>query len=132
MRALTTLTLTLLLLAPVAALADVCNDINDVANGWNAIANALEDSGDDGLEDLDLDLLRRDVDALLPGTEKLGEVLIDEGNADEQELGNDLLDSIDDLYDVETDDYASYLVDRIDGVVDVLDATVDYCDVVNE
>ena len=122
------LLLALLLLAPVTAHADACDDLNDVANGWNAIANALEVDADEGIEDLNMGRLRRDVDELLPGTERFGEYLVDEGNADEQDLGNDLLDAIEDLYDVDTDDYASYLVDRIDDIVDILDDTVDYCD----
>ncbi|MEM7357376.1 MAG: hypothetical protein AAF657_41565, partial [Acidobacteriota bacterium] len=99
---------------------------------WNAIANALEDSADEDLESLDLEALRDDVDALLPGTESLGEFLVDEGSAREQDLGNDLLDTLDELYDVDTDDYASYMVDRIDDIVDSLDQTVDFCDAVVE
>ncbi|MEM7356559.1 MAG: hypothetical protein AAF657_37430, partial [Acidobacteriota bacterium] len=80
MRSLSILLLTWFLLAPGAAMADVCDDVNDVANGWNAIANALEDSADEDLESLDLEALRDDVDALLPGTESLGEFLVDEGS----------------------------------------------------
>lgn len=132
MRSLSILLLTWVLLAPSAAMADVCDDVNDVANGWNAIANALEDSADEDLESLDLEALRDDVDALLPGTESLGEFLVDEGSAREQDLGNDLLDTLDELYDVDTDDYASYMVDRIDDIVDSLDQTVDFCDAVVE
>ena len=131
MRIRLTLLLALLALA-TAAHADVCDDINDIADGWNAIAEALEDDAEEGLEDLDLNRLRRDIDALLPGTESFGEYLVEEGNAREQELGNDLLDSIEDVYDVETDDYASYMVDRIDDIVDSLDETVDFCDAVSE
>ena len=131
MKAQLTLVLALLVLTP-AAYADICDDINDIANDWNAIANALEVDADEGLEDLDLNRLRKDVEALLPGTEEFGEYLVEEGNATEQELGNDLLDAVEDLYDVETDDYASYMVDRIDDIVDSLDGTVDFCDVVTE
>ncbi len=127
-----TIFLALLVLVPVTVHADVCDDINDIANGWNVIANTLEDAGDEGLEDLDLDRLNADVNTLLPGTEEFGEYLVEEGNVTEQDLGNDLLDSIEDLYDVETDDYASYMVDRIDDIVDSLDQTVDFCDAVIE
>ena len=126
------LLLALLLLAPATLHADICDDINDIANAWNAIADTLEVDAEEDLEDLDLDLLRTDVKDLLPGTESFAEYLIDEGNAKEQKLGDNLLDSIEDLYDVETDDYASYLVDRIDDIVDTIDDVVDYCDVVNE
>ena len=131
MRIQQTLLLALLILAP-AAHADVCDDVNDIANGWNEIANALEEDAGEGLEDLDLDRLRRDVDDLLPGTESFGEFLVAEGDARERQLGNNLLDSIEDLYDVDTDDYASYLVDRIDDIVDDLDDTADFCDFVSE
>lgn len=125
------LTVTLLLLA-APALADFCNDINDVSNAWAAIADALEEDAGEDVGDLDVDRLVRDVDELLPATEILGEALIDLGNAEEEELGDFLLDTTDDLRDVEDDDLAAYLVDRIDDIVDALDDIVDYCDDVNE
>ncbi len=106
----------------------ICEDINDVSNGWNAIANALEENAEDDLEDLDVERLVADVNELLEATELLGEALVDIGNEDEEELGGDLLDVIDDLYDVEEDDMAAYLVDIIDDIVDALDAIVDYCE----
>ena len=43
-------------------------------------------------------------------------------------MGELLLDTLDELYDVDADDYAAYLVDRIDDIVDVMDFIVDYCD----
>lgn len=65
---------------------------------------------------------------MLPLTESFGEYLAAEGSGSERILGENLLNSIDWLYDVDTDDFASYLVDRIDDIVDDLDETVDYCD----
>ncbi len=106
----------------------ICDDINEVSNGWNAIANALEENAGDDLEDLDVESLVDDVNVLLEATELLGEALVEIGNEDEEELGGDLLDVIDDLYEVEGDDMAAYLVDIIDDIVDALDAIVDYCD----
>ncbi len=103
----------------------ICEDINEVSNGWNAIANALEENAEDDLEDLDVESLVDDVNVLLEATELLGEALVEIGNEDEEELGGDLLDVIDDLYEVEGDDMAAYLVDIID---DIVDAIVDYCD----
>jgi hypothetical protein len=114
-------------LAPVVA-ADICNDINDLSNGWNAIANALEQNADEDVGDLDVAALERDVNALLGPTERLGEALVDLGNRDEEDLGNDLLDVVDDLVDVDGNDLAAYLVDVIDDLVTTLDDVVDYCD----
>ena len=127
------LLLCLLGLVPaVSANADICDDIDDLSNAWASIADALEETADEDVGDLDVRRLERDVNALLPGTEALGEYRADEGSRDEQDIGNDLLDLIDDLYDVDGDDLAAYLVDRIDDLVDCLDFTVDYCDAVNE
>ena len=118
--------------APSPASADLCDTINDLANDWNEVANLLEQDAGEDVGDLDVRRLERDVDTLLKPTEDLGDALIDLGNADEEELGEDLLDMTDELYDVDGDDMAAYLVDRIDDIVDTIDEVVDYCDVVNE
>ena len=120
----------LLFATPSAVEAEVCNTINDLSNAWNSIANALEESSGDDIEDLDVDRLAGDVNTILPSTEELGDFLVEEGNDEENALGNDLLDMVEELYDVEGEDMAAYLVDRIDDIVDVLDDTVDYCDAV--
>ena len=116
------------LLAPAMVSADICSDINDLSNGWNAIANALEQTADEGVGDLDVAALERDVNTLLDPTETLGSALVELGDRNEEDLGNDLLDMVDDLVDVEGDDLAAYLVDVIDDMVDSLDNVVDYCD----
>lgn len=124
--------LTAVLGAPVVAHADVCNNINDLANDWTEVANLLEETAGEDVGDLDVPRLERDVNALLEPTEVLGNALVDLGNPDEEEMGNALLGYVDDLYDVDGDDMAAYLVDRIDDIVDVMDEIVDYCDEVNE
>ena len=126
-----TLSIACLLLAG-PALADVCDNIDDLADGWAAIADALEADAGEEIEDLDVDRLERDVETLLPWTEGLGEDLADFGNLQEEEMGEDLLDVVDELREVEIDDYAAYLVDRIDDIVDCMDHIVDYCDRVND
>ena len=115
-----------------AAMADICNDVNDLANSWNHIANLLEEDAGEDVGDLDVERLERDINNLLGPTEAFGQALIDEGNADEEDLGNDLLDTTDDLRDVDGYDETAYLVDRIDDIVNTLDEVVDYCDYVNE
>ena len=120
--------LALLLLATPAAHADICEDVNDLANAWNAVANALEQDASEDVGDLDVERLENDVNALLDPTQTLGEALIDMGNDTEAEIGNDLLEIVEDMLDVAGDDLASYLVDVIDDLVDTLDGAVDYCD----
>lgn len=48
------LVLRLCLAAPMVQ-ADVCNDLNAIANGWNDIAIALERDAGEGIESLDVD-----------------------------------------------------------------------------
>jgi len=116
--------------APASAAAgqNICEDINAVSNGWNAVANALEEAAGDDLGDLDVESLASVVNELLEPTGLLGEVLAEEGDEGEQELGEDLLDIIDEMLEVDGDDLAEYLVDVIDDLVDTLDEVVDYCD----
>lgn len=123
----------ILCLAPaVQADPRVCDTINDLADGWAVIADALELDADEEVEDLDVARLEKDVNELLPATEDLGDILLDLGNRDEEEMGDELLDVVEDLYDVQEEDYAAYVVDRIDDIVDSMDEIVDYCDEVNE
>ena len=111
---------------------DICDDIDDIANAWNDVANALEETAGEEVGDLDVPRLEKDVNALLKPSVLLGEALIELGNEDEVEMGELLLDAIDELYDVDGDDFAAYMVDRIDDIVDVMDFVVDYCDAQDE
>ncbi len=118
------------LFLPAAAEAQICDDINTISNGWNAVANALEETAGEDIGDLDVERLENDVNTLLDPTQFLGEALADEGNEDEQVMGEDLLYVIEDLYDVGGEDLAAHLVDVIDDLVGTLDDIVDYCDAV--
>ena len=107
---------------------DICDDISTVADGWSVIANALEETGGEDVGDLDVDRLVEDVSMVLEPTQLLGEALVALGNEKEENLGGDLLQAIEGLYDVDGDDIAAYLVDRMDDIVDALDNIVAYCD----
>ena len=120
--------LLLLLWTPAPASADFCDTIDDLANSWAEVADALEQTAGEDIGDLDVPRLERDVDQLLDPTETLGDALIALGNAEEEEMGQILLDLTGELYDVTDDDLAAYLVDRIDDIVDGIDNVVDYCD----
>ncbi len=107
---------------------NICDDIDDIANAWNDVANALEETAGEDVGDLDVPRLEKDVNALLEPSVILGEALIELGNEDEVAMGELLLDVLENLVDVDGDDLAAYMVDRIDDVVDVMDFIVDYCD----
>ncbi len=125
--------LSILCLAPtIQADPQICDIIDDLADGWAGVADALELDADEEVGDLDVRALRSDVNALLPATEDLGELLLDFGDPYEEEMGDDLLYVVEEVYDVREGDFAAYLVDRIDDVVDSMDHIVGYCDYVNE
>ena len=107
---------------------DICDDIDDIANDWNDVANALEETADEEVGDLDVPRLEKDVNALLEPSSLLADALIELGNEDEVAMGELLNEVLDELYEVDGDDFAAYLVDRIDDIVDVMDFIVDYCD----
>lgn len=114
------------LLVPMAANADICDDINDVANGWNDVANLVEEYGSDQpLTRAEERQLTDLVVALREGSEALVYLLRTQGDDYEVRLGADLADSLDDVYGARHD---ITLVDSIDDVVDTMDAVVDYCD----
>ena len=119
-------------ITPVTAGANICDDIDDVSTGWDAVANALEETAGEDVGDLDVDRLEQDVNTLLEPTQVLADALADSADPDEVELGEDLLDMIDGIYDTDGEDLADYLVDRIDDLVDTLDDVVDFCDEVHE
>jgi len=103
--------------------AQVYNDMNTVSNGWNDIADALEETAGDDIGDLDIARLENNVNTLLGPTEKLGVALVEYGNVDEQAIGEGLPDVTGEVYDIDGDDLAAYLVDVIDVVVDYCDAS---------
>ena len=104
--------------------AQIYNDMNTVSNGWNDIADALEETAGDDIGGLDIARLEKNVNTLLGPTEELGVALVEYGKVDEQAIGEGLPDVTGEFYDIDGDDLAAYLVD-------VIDVGVDYCDASN-
>ena len=75
-----------------------------------------------------MERLEEDVNELLEPTRLLEEALVEAGDGDEQDLGEELLDLIDEVVEIDGDELAAYLVDVIDDTVDSMDDVVDYCD----
>ncbi len=115
-----------LFMAP--AKADICDDINDLSNVWNDIANFLHEHEEDGFSEEEANQLDELVDTALDPTQTLGKALTELGNEDEAELGHQLLQYVHELRARRHGDMVSYLVDVMDDITDSLDAVTDYCD----
>ena len=112
----------------VPAKADICDDINDLSNVWNEIANVLHEAEGEGVSGEDAQRLDELLDAVLDPTQTLGAALTELGNEDEEELGHQLLQYVHELRARQSGDMVAYLVDVIDDITDALDAVTDYCD----
>lgn len=112
---------------PSAAMADdICESINEVANGWNDVANLVVETGEDGLDEEESAAVVDAVGALTEATAALVTIL--EGG-DEEHVA--LAESLNVHFVIlteltETDDEA---VAAIDGLVSTLDQVTDLCDV---
>lgn len=125
--------LVFMLVGPASAYAatcyppmDICEDINDLSNGWNEIANMLAEGEE--VEDFDAEAFDSAVQTMLEATVLLGAALVEAGNEDEQVLGSNLLDVIAEADEIGEEELEAYIVDILDDLVDALDAIVDYCD----
>ncbi len=110
------------------AKADICDDINDLANAWNEIANFLNEHEDEGFSEADANEIDKLVNLALEPTQNLGEALTKLGDEEEVQLGHELLQYVHELHNRRHGDLVSYLVDVIDDITDTLDGVVDYCD----
>lgn len=119
-------TLTLLLVAPGALAAqEVCDDINVMADGWNEIANIVDELGAEGMTEDEAAEIDAAITESLESTEELAKTLQESGDGVIVELADRLLDDLDTLDSAETLDD---IVDAIDAIVEDLDALVDDCD----
>lgn len=119
------LTLALVLVAPMAALADICDDVNDMADGWNEMANAINELEEGGFTQQEAEEVDQAILEAFDATQMFADLLEENGNASEARFGRRLNRTLDVLYDAEGIDET---VDAMDGVVDALDDIVDYCD----
>ena len=121
------LLLSLFLALPVVSAADdVCDNISDGADGWAVLADAVDEIADHGgptpEEARNLD---EAIGELLNATIELGEVMVDQGNSDEERLGRSLLRSCRRLERADTFDE---IVGAMDDITEDLDSVVGYCD----
>ena len=121
----------LVLTALPAGAAEICNDINTIADGWHEVANYIDENQDEGISDEEGAALVELSEALGEGTGALAGALLQEGNAEEKAMGKKLERHITKLSRVDGDDEVNYLVEIIDDLVTTLDEVVAYCDSVN-
>jgi len=119
------LALVLVLFAPLAALADICDDVNDIANGWNDMANGIHEMDLENLTQRDAEEIDAAIEEAFGATEEFADLLEEHGNAREVKLGRGLNRALKTLWDA---DGIDAIVDAMDGVVDALDTIVDFCD----
>ncbi len=112
----------------IPAKADICDDINDLANAWTEIANFLNEHEEEGFSESDAREIDKLVNLVLQPTQDLGEALTKLGDEEEVQLGHELLQYVHELRGRQHGDMVAYLVDVMDDLTDTLDAVVDYCD----
>lgn len=122
---LTAVALTLVVAMPLTASADVCDDVNDIANSWNDMANAVNELDLDYISVREAEEIDAAIEAAWDYTVAFADMLEDYGDVTEERLGMRLNRALDYLYDAEG---INETVDAMDSVVDVLDSVVDYCD----
>ncbi len=110
------------------AKADICDDIDDLANAWAEIANFLNEHEDDGFTEAEANEIDKLVNVALQPTQDLGEALTKLGDDAEVQLGHELLQYVHELHNRQHGDLVAYLVDVMDDITGTLDAVVDYCD----
>ena len=113
-----------LVVAPLA-FADICDDVNEVANAWNDVANFVHQYGDEELPDDAYSELRDAVNELAEGTFVFAEALQEYGDDQEVQLGGQIHDAMGAVYNANGSDEAVY---ALDNLVEVIDRTTDYCD----
>ncbi|CAM2010878.1 hypothetical protein [Acanthopleuribacter pedis] len=120
------MTVFLFLSMSMAFAGDICEDINDLSNDWNEVANFLgELEENDDFSDRDLRRFEQYVTDLAEDTYILADALIDLGNQRETNLGTTMRKRMAALAEADSLEAA---VARMDNLVDSIDRVTDYCD----
>jgi hypothetical protein len=123
------LSLVLLLSLPQSAQAEeICDLINDVANGWNDMANLLDADDADSYTDSDFEAIGEALGALTESSATLAGLLQGAGDDYQVALGEDLEKVILTFADKVDSGNVQYLADSIDGTTDAMDRVTDDCD----
>ena len=110
----------------MAFAGDICEDINDLSNDWNEVANFLDELEEsDEFSDRDLRRFEQYVTDLAEDTYILADALIDLGNQRETNLGTQMRKRMAALADAGSLEAA---IERMDNLVDSIDRVTDYCD----
>jgi hypothetical protein len=122
------LSLVLLLSLPQSAQAEeICDLINDVANGWNDMANLLDADDADSYTDSDFEAIGEALGALTESSATLAGLLQGAGDDYQVALGEDLEKVILTFADKVDSGNVQYLADSIDGITDAMDRVTDDC-----
>lgn len=124
----TLITCALLLALPMAApAAEICETVNDVANGWNEVSNLIKETGGEGFTDAESKQIGEAVGNLTETTGVLAG-LLQNGNEDQAALGGYLEGMLTGLAESSGDEGAEFVASVIDEVTSTLDKVTDDCD----
>jgi hypothetical protein len=108
--------------------AEICEDVNDISNGWNELANLIDQTQGDGFSEEEVGEIDSAVGDMTEGTATLAGLLQGAGNADQQALGNELEGVLTEFAGLTGEAEVDYAVSVIDQVTSTLDAVTDDCD----
>lgn len=119
----------LLLLLPVCApAAEICEDVNDVSNAWNELANLVNTTQGEGFTDEEVDAVEAVVAGLTEGSAVLAGLLQGAGNDHQVALGTQLEAVLIQIENLDDEEEVNYIVGAVDSVTATLDAVTDDCD----
>jgi|GEM_PF-3244636 len=123
--------ITVLAALPMSAFADdICDAVNETANGWTELGNLLDESKGDGFSAEEIESLSSVVADLTALTQNFAN-LLQTGNDEQVTMGAELEGTLSVLADDDAAEDVNYLVSVMDQVTDKLDSITDACDAGN-
>ena len=118
----------LLTLPFCASAAEICEDVNDVSNAWNELANLINTTQGEGFSDDEVAKIEGVVAGMTEGSAVLAGLLQGAGNDHQAALGNQLEAVLTELENLDGEEEVNYIVGAVDSVTATLDTVTDDCD----
>lgn len=119
----------LLLTLPMAASAsDICADIDQVSQGWDALSTLVDETEGDGFSPDEVAKIEQAVASLTEGSAALAGMLQGAGNEHQVALGKELEEVLKEFASLDGSAEVDYVVGAIDDVTNAVDAVTEDCD----
>lgn len=118
----------LLALPMTAPAAEICETINNVSNGWDALSTLIDETEGEGFSADEVAKIEQAIVALTEGTATLAGMLQGGGNEDQVALGKELEEVLTQFASLDGSAEVDYIVGAIDEVTNAVDAVTDDCD----